>query len=62
VSDIVERLLRDVDPDDPNLWDVDRVRLDAAAEVKRLRAALNRIRWCPDWHTATKIACEALRP
>jgi hypothetical protein len=38
--DIVEQLRRPVDPDDPDLWVVDRDRLNAANEINRLRAAL----------------------
>jgi hypothetical protein len=45
-------------------------RMDTLAEMlvaerrdnARLRAALNEIRGCPDWYTATKIACAALFP
>jgi hypothetical protein len=36
--DIVERLREPIDPDDPDLWQVDKDRLDAAAEIERLRA------------------------
>jgi hypothetical protein len=38
MTDIVERLRMPVDPDHPNLWTVDKDRLDAAVEIERLRA------------------------
>jgi hypothetical protein len=38
MSELIERLRKPVDPDDPNLWVVDKDRLDAVAEIERLRA------------------------
>lgn len=40
MTDIVERLLKPIDPDDPNLWKVDKDRLDAANEIETLRGRL----------------------
>lgn len=40
MDDLLERLGRPVDPDDPNLWEIDRDRIDAAAAIKRLQAEL----------------------
>lgn len=34
----MERLLEPIDPDDPHLWKVDKDRLEAATEIKRLKA------------------------
>jgi hypothetical protein len=44
MTDIVERLREPVDPDDPDLWKVDKNRLEAADEIERLRAALDAVR------------------
>jgi gamma-glutamyl:cysteine ligase YbdK (ATP-grasp superfamily) len=41
MTDIVERLREPIDPDDPNLWKVDRDRLEAADEIERLRGLRN---------------------
>jgi hypothetical protein len=40
MTDIVERLREPVDPDDPDLWKVDRDRLAACCEIERLRVSL----------------------
>jgi hypothetical protein len=40
VSDIVKRLRAPVDPDDPNLWTVDKDRLEAAARIEALEKQL----------------------
>jgi hypothetical protein len=40
MSDIVERLREPIDPDDPNLWKIDKDRREAAAEINRLRKEL----------------------
>jgi hypothetical protein len=40
MTDIVERLREPVDPDDPDLWKVDKNRLEAADEIERLRSRL----------------------
>jgi hypothetical protein len=37
MSDIVERLREQIDPDHPNLWKVDKDRVEAADEIERLR-------------------------
>lgn len=37
MTDIVERLRAPVDPDDPDLWKVDKDRREAAEEIERLR-------------------------
>jgi hypothetical protein len=44
MDDLLERLGRPVDPDDPNLWEIDRDRIDAAAEIKRLQAEIERLK------------------
>ena len=41
MSDLVERLRTPADPDDPNLWNVDKNRLEAADRIEALEAALN---------------------
>ena len=40
LMDIVERLRKRIDPDDPDLWVLDRDRIEAADEIERLRARL----------------------
>jgi hypothetical protein len=41
MSDIVERLREQIDPDHPNLWKVDKDRVEAADEIERLRAIMH---------------------
>jgi hypothetical protein len=45
MTDIVERLREQIDPDHPNLWKVDKDRVEAADEIERLKAALYRAKW-----------------
>ena len=40
MTDIVERLREQIDPDHPNLWKVDKDRVEAADEIERLRGVL----------------------
>jgi hypothetical protein len=42
--DILERLQTPLDPDDPDLWAIDRNRLEAANEIKRLRTQNDELR------------------
>jgi hypothetical protein len=64
MSDIVQRLREPVDPDHPNLWIVDKNRLEAAARIEALEAALREI---AEWddngdQIAGEIARAALAP
>lgn len=43
MSDIVERLRGPIDPDDPNLWKVDKERREAAVEIERLQGEIKRL-------------------
>jgi len=38
MADIVKRLRQPIDLDDPDLWKIDRDRLEAADEIERMRA------------------------
>jgi len=65
MSDLVERLRAAVDPDDPNLWTVDKDRNEAADRIETLEAALREIAE-RSWHPANapmgEIARAALAP
>jgi hypothetical protein len=61
---IVERLRMAVDPDDPNLWTVDKDRKEAADRIEALEAALREIAEGSllDGAVAAGIARAALAP
>ena len=63
MSDIVERLREPVDPDDPDLWKVDKNRLEAADEIVRLRGEneQQRKQWEDIWRRNVDLLAEIER-
>ena len=61
--DIVERLREQIDPDHPNLWKVDKDRVEAADEIERLRAEVEQQRkqWEDIWRRNVDLLAEIQR-
>ena len=63
MTDLVERLREPIDPDYPDLWKVNKDRLNAADEIERLRAENEQLRealmdWPRDDGTAIAVGGE----
>jgi hypothetical protein len=60
MSDIVERLREQIDPDHPNLWKVDKDRVEAADEIERLRGEneQQRKQWEDIWQRNVDLLAE----